>query len=203
MNIVDAGLIFIIIIGAVVGIKQGFIRSIVGLFGSLLVFFLSWILKGSLAIVLINNLPEIGANPAVSILIYHVTSFLVLLIVLTLILKLVLKLTKIIEKILDATIILGFVSRILGGLVGAIKTYIILFFVLFILSIFNISLLNNSKVNNFILEKTPGFTPLVRNTWNSIKSVYESKNVEESIKVLFENNIINEENMNKLLKEGE
>lgn len=203
MGLMDAIIIIVLLIGALDGVKKGFIKSLVGLVGSIIVIFLSWILKGCLANVLIGILPQLGKNASVSVLLYHVISFIVLLIVFSLLYRVILKLTDIIEKILDATIVLGFVSRVLGAVVGFIETYIILFFVLLLLSVFDIPLLNNSKVNNFIVDKTPVITPLVKDTWESAKEIYESNNYEESIKLLFEKNIINEKNMNKLLKKGE
>lgn len=148
-------------------------------------------------------MPQIGANALVSVLIYNVIAFVVLLIVFGLLYRILLKVTDVLEKILDATVILGFVSRILGAIVGAITTYIILFFVLFILSAFNIKALNDSKVNNYILQKTPLIAPLAKDTFEGIKEVYKSNDLEEQVKILFEKNIINEKNMNKILKKGE
>lgn len=203
MGLMDAILIIVLLIGALDGARKGVVKSLVGLVGSIIVIFLSWILKGSLANVLIGLLPQIGNNASVSVLLYHVISFVLLLIVFSIIYRVILKVTDVIEKIFDATIVLGFVSRILGAVVGFIETYIILFFVLFILSVFNIPILSNSKVNNFILDKTPVITPVIKDTWEGAKEIYSSSNFEESIRILFEKNIINEDNMNKILKKGE
>ena len=112
---------------------------------------------------------------------------------------LILKVTNVIEKVLDATVILGFVSKVLGGIFGLIKMYLFMFIVLFILSIFNISLMHESKVNNFILNETPLLAPMIKDAWEGIKDVYESNNVEEALTNLFEKNIINEENFEKLI----
>ncbi len=202
MNIVDAVLIVLLIIGIMDGIRLGAVRSFVGFFGTILVFLLSWILKGTLADVMIKTLPQLGGNAAISVLIYHVIAFIILLIIFSVIYRVILKLTNVVEKVMDATIILGFVSRIIGGAFGFIKMYILLFIVLFILSIFNFSFMKSSKVNRFILDKTPLLAPIVEDTWNGIKGVYEASNVEEAIRSLFENNIITEENMNKLLNGG-
>lgn len=203
MNIVDAVLIVLLIIGIIDGLRLGAVRSIVGFFGTIIVFFLSWILKSPLANVMINTLPQLGGNSAISVLIYHILSFIILLIIFSILYRIVLKLSNVVEKVMDATIILGFVSKIIGGVFGFIKMYIFLFIVLFILSIFNFSFMTNSKVNRFILDKTPLLAPIVKDSWNAIKDVYEANDVDEAIRSLFENNIITEENMNKLLKKGE
>lgn len=203
MNLVDAIIIIILIIGFLDGYRLGFIRSVAGFFGSIIVFFLAWILKSPLANALIKVFPQLGGNSAVSVLIYHIISFIILLIIFSLIYKVILKLTNVVEKVMDATIILGFVSKMLGGVFGVIKTYIILFIVLFIISIFNFSFMKTSKINRFVLDKTPLLAPVVEKTWESVKGVYEASNIEEALIVLFENNIITEENMNNLLKKGE
>lgn len=202
-NLVDAILIIIVILGALAGMKQGFIKSVIGFFGSVLVFFLAWILKSSLANVLIKVLPQVGGNSAISAIIYYVLSFIILLIIFSVLLGIVLKVTNVIEKLMNATIVLGFVSKILGGIFGAIKTYIIMFIVLFILSTFNFTFLRESKVNKFVLDKTPLLGPAVKDVWDSIKIVYDSNDVEGTLRHLFEKNIINEENFNRLIKKGE
>ena len=100
---------------------------------------------------------------------------------------------------MNMTIILGVVSKVIGALFGLIRMYLFIFVALFILSTFNISYLNNSKVNHFILDKTPLLGPVISDGWNAIKGVYEASDVEEGLKVLFEKNIITEENFNKLI----
>ncbi len=202
-NLVDVILIIIVIIGALGGMRQGFIKSVIGFFGSLLVFFLAWILKASLANALIKVLPQIGGNSAISVIIYYILSFIILMIVFSILLGIVLKITNVIEKLMNVTIVLGFVSKILGGIFGAIKTYIIMFIVLFVLSTFNFDFLRESKVNKFVLDKTPLLGPVVKDVWDSIKIVYDSNDVEGTLRHLFEKNIINEENLNRLLKKGE
>ena len=203
MNIVDAVLIIILILGIIDGMRLGAIRSVVGFFGTIIVFFLSWILKSPLANVMIKTFPQLGGNSAISVLIYHILAFIILLIIFSIIYRIILKISNVVEKIMDATIILGFVSKIVGGVFGFIKMYILLFIALFIISIFNFSFMNGSKVNKFILNKTPLLAPIVEDTWVAIKDVYEASNVEEAIQKLFENNIITEENMNKLINKGE
>lgn len=201
--LVDAILIIIVILGALNGIRQGFIKSVFGFFGSVLVFFLAWVLKTSLANILIKVLPQIGGNSAISVIIYYILSFIILLVVFSIILEVVLKVTNIIEKLMNATIVLGAVSKVLGGIFGAVKTYLIMFIVLFILSTFNFSFLANSKVNKFVLDKTPLLGPVVKDVWESIRIVYDSNDVEGTLRHLFEKNIINEENLNRLLNKEE
>ena len=199
MNIVDAILIVILIIGTLDGIRKGALKTLVELIGSILVLFLSWALKGSLANLLISKLPVVGNNPAISAIIYHIIAFVILLILFSLIYRVLLHVSSFIEKIFDATIVLGVVSRVVGAALAFLRTYIILFFALFMISTFNFKVFNESKVNNYIFEKTPIIAPMIKDLWESIKEVYENANVEENIKSLFEKDIISEENMDKLI----
>ena len=78
MNIVDAVILVLLFIGILDGFKNGAIKSLVSFFGSLIVFFLAWVLKSSLANVMISALPQIGGNSAISVLIYYILSFIIL-----------------------------------------------------------------------------------------------------------------------------
>ncbi len=199
MNIIDAILIVILMIGTLDGVRKGALKTLVELIGSILVLFLSWILKGSLANLLISKLPVIGNNPTISVVIYEIIAFIILLIIFSLIYKVLLSLSSAIEKIFDATIVLGFVSKVVGAILAFVRTYIILFFALFMISTFNFKVFNESKVNNYILDKTPIIAPMIKDLWQAVKDAYNDSNVEETIKSLFEKDIINEDNMDKLI----
>lgn len=198
MGIVDAVLICLLIVGALDGVRKGAIRSIVEFVGSILVIVLSWMLKNNFANILIKVYPNIGKNVAVSAIIYNVIAFLILLIAFSILLFVILKITDFIENVFKATIVLGFLSRVVGAVFGAIKAYILIFFALLIMRGLNIRFIEHSKVSDFMLEKTPLVTPLVEKSYNSIKKAYESANPIESIEYLFNNKIITEENLNKL-----
>lgn len=198
MNIVDAIIIVLLILGFINGLRKGALRSLVELVGSILVLFFAWTLKGSLANIFISKLNVIGNNPAISAVIYQVIAFVILIILFSIIYRIILGVTKVIEKIFDATIVLGIVSKIIGGVIGFIETYLVMFFILYILSACNVAFVNESKVSDFVVNKTPVVTPLVNDTWQVIRQVYTNANIEENIKSLFESKIITEENYNKL-----
>lgn len=74
------------------------------------------------------------------------------------ILNAVLFATGIFEKLLKFTIVLGMPSAIFGAIIGAIKNYVIVFFVLYILSMPNfvdVGFVKNSKFREPILVNTP------------------------------------------------
>ena len=134
---------------------------------------------------------------------------------LTLVFKILLKVTTIFEKILKWTIILGIPSKILGAILGIIQNYIYVFIVLYLLVIptADFKLLDNSKVANTILNKTPILTNVCDKTldvFNQVKDLakeYENtNNVDEfnqkALNVMIENEVITRENAQKLIDKG-
>ena len=198
MGIVDAVIIVLLIAGAIDGLRKGAIRSIVEFIGSILVIVLSWLLKNNFANILIKTYPPIGDNVAISAIIYNIIAFILLLIGLSILLFIILKITDFIENILKATIVLGILSKIVGILFGVIKAYVLIFFALLIFRGLGFKFVEKSKVSEFMLEKTPLITPLVKESYDSIKEVYNNSDVLENIEYLFNKKIITEENLNRL-----
>ena len=158
MNIIDAIIFLIILMGAVVGFKNGVIRQTVSLVGFLLVVILAFILKNPLSLWMYEHLPFFNfwgilkGVTVINILLYEMLAFLILLALFAVILRIILFAAKIIEKILDFTIILGIPSKILGLFIGALEYYLVVFVLLYVvtLPIFNIKTINDSLsvVNN-------------------------------------------------------
>ena len=153
MNIIDAIIILIILMGAVVGFKNGVIRQMVSLVGFLLVIILAFMLKNPLSLWMYEHLPFFNfwgilkGVTVINILLYEVIAFLILVAVFSIILKLVLFAAKLIEKILEFTVILGIPSKILGAVVGAIEYFFLVFVVLYVVSLpfFDIKSLRDSR----------------------------------------------------------
>ena len=199
MSLIDAIILVIFFIGILDGYRKGALRSIVSFIGTILVVYLSYQLKGSVANILISKFPAIGQNETISVLLYNLIAFVLLIILLSLILRLILKVTKIIDKLLDATVILGLLSRLIGAVLSFVETYLLVFVVLYILSIFDINMLNNSKVNNFILEETPIFKEIIDDKYSELKDIYEEKNINDNLKVLLDKDFISEDTFKKLI----
>jgi len=161
MTIVDIIIIFLILIGAVVGFKRGFTTQLVSTIGMLVIIVIAFLIKNPVSEFMYNNLPFFdfgGLLKGLSVLniaVYEIIAFLIVLSILTLIFKLILNFTKIFEKVLKFTIILGIPSKIAGAIIGVIENYILVFIILYIISlpIFNLNL--NSKYKDRILHETP------------------------------------------------
>lgn len=172
MNIVDACIILLIALGAVIGFKRGLTKSLATSVGFVLVIVLSFIFKNPLSEYMYQNLPFFSfwgifkGVTVLNILLYEVIAFLIILAILSIILKVVIFATSIFEKILNMTIILGIPSKILGLAVGVIEYYVIVFVILFVISLpmFEIDFVNDSKFRKPILTNTPILTDLSKGT---------------------------------------
>ena len=221
MSVVDIIIIVFILFGGVLGFKRGFTRELVSFLGIFVITILSFILKNPLGTILYNNLPFFKFKgvflnlTAINILIYEIIAFFIVFFVLSILFRILLKITKVFEKILNATIILGIPSKILGMIVGIIHHLIYAFLILYILSlpIFNLSIINNSKVSKTILNKTPLLGSVCDNTLNiyneikDLKKEYKNEDNNEEynskiLNIMIEKNIITKENVNKLIEQG-
>ncbi len=164
MNIVDILIIIFILTGALVGFKQGFTRSLVNFVGVILVIIFSFLFKNLVSNIFMKIFPffpfggVIKGLTVLNIALYEVLAFCFVFTILMLILKVLSKTTKVFESLLAFTIILGIPSKILGMVVGIIKNYIIVFFVMYYLAMpnfSNVSIVNGSKFKDPILRRTP------------------------------------------------
>lgn len=219
MNILDAVIIIILILGIMGGFKRGFVKETILLLGLIAVLVASYYLKNPVATFLYKHLPFFNFNgifrgvSIINILLYEVLAFLVVFAVLYLVLRILLKISGLIESLLKATIILGFFSKIAGGIVGFIESYIIVFIILFIANqpFIRISGIEDSKVAKFMLNHTIVLSDTVENTNKVVEEIYglskiyknDSKEFNnKAIDLFIKYEIISEENLNYLIDKG-
>jgi uncharacterized membrane protein required for colicin V production len=197
MNILDSVILVIFIIGILSGIKNGALKHTVTLIGSILVIVFAFKYKYIVAKFLYEYLPffKLGGDlkdiPVMNILIYELAAFLLLCIIFGVVYTILLKITGIIEKVFNATIILGFVSKLLGAALGFIQGYVIVFFILFFFKqpFINLTGINDSRLANAILSKTPVLTKVASKTldvideFDTLKDKYNNENDKEKLNV--------------------
>ena len=127
MNILDAVIIIFFIVGILAGFRRGVIKQTVLLVGIVIILVLSFYLRVPISTFLYKHLPFFSFGglfkgvSVLNILLYELIAFLVVFSILYLILRVLLKLSGLLEKILKATIILGFFSKIAGGILYLIR----------------------------------------------------------------------------------
>ena len=217
LSVVDALIIIFLILGGIIGFKNGAIKEGTKFIGLFLIIVISFLLKDKLMVLLYENLPFynffgiIKGLDAVNILLYQLVSFLIIFIALYFVLSILIVITGFIEWLLKLTIFLSIPSKFLGIIVGAVEYYIYIFIVLYVLSIpiFNLNLVAESKVSKFILNKTPILSNMVDNTvsvytdvWKIIKNKDDKSNTEVNELVfesLLENKLITVESAEHLI----
>ena len=212
MNIIDAVIILFLLLGAVVGFKQGVLKKTVSFAGLLLIIILSFSLKNYVSVLMYENLPFFNfwglltGLEILNVILYELIAFLFIIFIV------VVGITGIVEFILKMTIILAIPSKLLGMVVGFLEYYIIAFVVLFILTqpIFHISILNDSKYKDFILNNTPIVSSYAKKTlktyketWDIIKKHDNDNTVDINtslLEVMLKNKIITVDSTEKLIK---
>ena len=218
---IDIIILFVILLGTLLGIKRGFTRELVSAVGFIACIILAFLLKNPIASLLYDKLPFftfggiLKGVTALNILLYEVIAFLITLLVLTLLLNLVKVATNLFEKVLNMTIILGIPSKILGGVVGMIEWTVICFIILFTLSmpVFENKFVYESKIYDKMLTVVPYFskqidsTLKVFNEFNELKEQYSINNNTnqfnlDSLDLFLKYHIIDVESADKLYKKG-
>lgn len=204
LNIVDVIILLIILLGGVIGFKEGVIKKLTSIVGLVLIAIISFSLKNYLSVIFYENLPFFdfwGAFKGIQVLnivFYEMLAFLIIASVLTVIYQIILGISGLVEKVLKATIILSIPSKILGFFAGLVENYIwvYLFLFVFTLPVFNITQIRESKFATNILDKTPilsKYTSKTLDIYNDLYAIIDNKQNKS-------NKQVNEEAMDLMLK---
>ena len=173
MNFIDIGIILIFIMFLIVGIKRGVIKEAVSLVAIILVFVLSFSLKGIIGNILCVLLPflDLDGFVTLNIFFYQLVAFILVFCILMSVYEASLRVSKFLQKVVNATIILWLPSKILGGVVSFIKGYLVLFIVFIFLMIpfGNFPLFKESKIVSFMLYQTPVLSGYASNFTTPVK----------------------------------
>ena len=218
LNIFDIGIVLILIGFIISGWKQGVIKETTSFIGIILVFFLSWYLKGIVGNFLCIILPFFKFDGLISlnILIYHVIAFLILFLLLMGLYRLLLKLSNGLQKLINYTIILIIPSKILGAIIGLIQGWINIFIILLVLLVplRNFDQFEDSRVNNIILFHTPILSETVKPFTKGVLEIYKvsskisMKKIEineansESIRIMIKYKLVDKGTIKKLVDFG-
>ncbi len=221
LTIVDVIIILFLLMGAAIGFKRGVIKSATMFIGMILVIIISYYLKNPLSKLMYTVLPFFKFSGALqgvtvlNILIYEALAFIIVFLILTALLNVLIKVTGIIEKVLKFTIILGIPSKILGAIFGLLEEFIYVFVFLFLLSrlSFTAEYINQSKLANVILDKTPVISKIVEDSSESFEEIYSLKEKyknqgdtneynKEALDILLKYDIITPESTRKLIEKG-
>lgn len=223
INIVDAVIVLLILMGAIIGMKRGVIKQSVMTIGMILVVILSFILKNPVSSLMYKYMPFISFGgvlenlSVLNILLYEVIAFAIVFGVLSAILIVFIKISVILEKILKVTVVLAIPSKILGFILGAVEYYLVVFVILFILSqptfkIEELDFVNESKLKPIILKNTPVISNLTKKTIDTfvdINNLIKNRdNISDeefnckSLDIMIENKFLDEKSAEYLYSKG-
>jgi len=200
MNIVDVIIIIYLLLAGVVGAKRGFFKELVLCLGTIIVFYLAYILKNPVGNFLLLKLPLFDFPNifkgvlTLNILVYQTLSFLIVLALLLVIFNVILSITGLFEKLLKITVILSLPSKILGFLLGLVEGYVILFVILFFLTqpAFSFKNFRESDFANKILNSSPVLTNVTKNTVDLFSDIYALKDEKDT-------NVLNRKSLDMML----
>ena len=213
INVIDGLIVLFLGIGLFVGYKRGAIGMLVSLISTILIFYLSYYFRRPLATFLYTNMPSINLGSgfenvfSINILFYNVVAFVLLFVVLSAIFGIVVQVGNLFSKIVDKTVVLTLPSKLIGMFIGLLEAYVFCFIFLLVFSSISFSnnYINSSKLTNVILNKTPLTTDFnnIHKAFQKINDMKGDKNIgKESLDILKEYNIIDQEKIEKLVDSG-
>ena len=220
MNVFDIGIILLLILGFIVGFKHGFVRQSISLIGIVVIFIIAYFTKGYIGNFLCINLPffdyfgPLKGLTTINIIVYQLVAFLLIFTILLFVYILVIKISKVLEKVVDFTIVLWLPSKLLGGLVALIETYLLIYTVVLFISVpmSTNEYFHDSKAVDTMLYKTPflGNTKFSKSLKdisklnNDIKNekISTEKANKEILIILVDNKMIDIDTINTLNDQG-
>ena len=201
LNIFDIGIILMFIMFFIIGWKNGIIKEAIGFIGMIIVFIVSFLLKGVVGNILCYILPftkfggYIKGFTVLNIFLYQALGFFLVFSLLLCLYRLILKISKKLQKIVNYTIVLLIPSKIAGGIVGLIEGWIITFMILVVLIVpfKEEAIFRESKMVNKVLFHTPVLSKTIKPFTKSVSEIYEL-----SSKISMEELDMNEANLESL-----
>ena len=162
------------IIAAITGFKKGAIKEFVSLIGTIIIFIVSYSLKGIVGNFLCLVLPFfIEDLVTINIIFYQIIGFLLVYGVLSFIFNYILGISNLLDKLINKVVILKIPFKILGSIVSIVNMYLLIFILLILLSIpfRNSSIIKNSLLSDKIIYKTPVLSEYSETVVNLLESI--------------------------------
>ena len=218
INIFDIAVVLILVGYIIGGWKKGVVKETTTFIGLIIVFFLSYYLKGIVGNFLCEICPffEFDGFISLNILIYQGIAFVILFSLFMTIYNFLIKVSNGLQKIVNATIILAIPSKVLGAIIGFIEGWITLFIIIMVLIVplRNFDQYKDSTMNNLILFKTPILSKTVEPFTKGVVEIYKisskiaNKEIEtdeaniKSIKIMMKYKLVDKNTIKGLIKSG-
>ncbi|MDC3412590.1 CvpA family protein [Aquibacillus sp. 3ASR75-11] len=173
---IDLLLLGILILGVFIGLKRGFILQLFHLIGFIVAFVIAIVYYDNLSskLTLWVPYPELPEDATWAVFLdslplenafYNAVAFAILFFGTKIILQII---ASMLDFIADFPILKSF-NGLLGGILGFIEIYFILFIVLYIAALLPLAIVQNylegSAIADFIIEKTPFLSSQIKSLW--------------------------------------
>ncbi len=218
--LVDVIIILIIVSETYAGYKKGFLESSIKLLGFIGAFIGAYMLKSPLSVFMYTHLPFFKFEglfkgvASLNIIVYEVMAFLITFIVLRIAIKVVARLLGLVERLLSFIFFIGVPSKILGALVGFVKSIIVLYFAAFVFK-FGCNFMN-VEIKESLADDIISI-PVLKNVFgNALSSFEEITSIardyedtkdktefnDKAIDILLKYNVITKDNLQILIDNG-
>jgi uncharacterized membrane protein required for colicin V production len=163
MNIIDIIVILGIAFSGYLGMKKGFVKSLVSFFGIVIVFILAYFMKNPIADWLCLNLPFFNFTGSfkgatiLNVIFYQIVSFIIIFSLLMVAYHVIVKVSGFVEKLLKMSFILAVPTKIGGLVVGVLEGIVISLIAIVVLSlpVLKFDLIENSAIRNYLYNVSP------------------------------------------------
>lgn len=218
--IISIIVILVLVSDIIAGYKKGFLENSIKFLRTVISMIIAYLFKAPLSSYLYLNYPFFNLDgifkgvSSINILIYEVIAFFVVFVIVSLILNIICNILKLEEKLLRLISIIGVPNKIMGGILGGLKSIIFLYFALSLFFIasnfFNID--RGESLGDYIVE-----FPILKNTFGGIVDSFdqisdlalEYEHIQDktqlntdAIDILLKYDIISEDNLELLIKNG-
>lgn len=211
MNIIDIILILIIVKSAFSGFKRGFFREILDIVALIFSIIIAWNYMDVVADIFYQTLPFFNIKilgvsiVSLNIFLYQIIAFIIMAVLLYAAANIIISITGLIKKAVQLKLNpkADLIHSLLGGVVGLVNGYVIIFILLFIFSPFlnNFSYYKQAPVKNMILYKTPILTEQIDKYASALKDVTKLSNeINKDKKKIKNSNKYNLEALDIMLK---
>lgn len=183
MNIIDVIVILLIAFCAYLGMKKGFVKSLVTLFGIIIVFILAYFMKNPLADWLCINLPFFNFTGSfkgaviLNVIFYQLVAFIIMFSLLMVAYHVIVKVSGLVERILKMSFLLSVPTKIGGLIVGIFEGLFISLIGIIVLSlpVLKFDLIENSAIRNYLYNVSPVIGNITGSMNTSIDEILELK----------------------------
>ena len=183
MNIIDIIVILGIAFCGYLGMKKGFVKSLVSFVGIVIVFILAYFMKNPIADWLCLNLPffnftgSLKGATILNVIFYQIVAFIIMFSLLMAAYHVIVKVSGLVERLLKMSFILAVPTKIGGLIVGILEGVVISLIAIVILSlpVLKLGWVEDSAIRNYLYNVSPVIGNITGSMNDSVDEILELK----------------------------